>query len=142
MGKQIQTSLWDRMLDRIDWIVAARGASTGFGVLVISGLIQPMLMNAAPWVALPALLLGSLLGFVAAGYRAGPAPSPPATGAVAALFAYTLTIPLSYLVHQPLAPSSVAGFVVAALLVGSATGAYMGRREQARREAARVTRKR
>ncbi len=115
--------------ERIDWIVAVRGAGSGFSVLVISGLLLPIIEKLSPWLGPVWLLLGALMAFVVAALKTGDAPSPPLTGAVAALFAYTLNVPLIYLTTRkfPEIPIML-GYIAAAVVVGAAMGYLMGRR--------------
>jgi hypothetical protein len=130
----MQGRSWDDWLELIDWPTAIRGAGTGFGVLVITTLLQPILEQVGPWLPPLVLVVGFLLGFTLAARKAGEAPSPALTGAVGALFAYTLTLPLLYLSHKPMGWDvfwSCVGYCVAALLVGGLVGHLAGRREAA-----------
>ncbi len=68
----MQPRSWDDWLEQIDWPAAIRGAGSGFGVLVITTLLQPILEEVSPWLPLAVLVVGYLLGFVLAAWRSGP----------------------------------------------------------------------
>jgi hypothetical protein len=120
----------DDWLERVDWPVAIRGAGNGFGVLVIAGLLWTVFLKLGySWADL-ALWVGWPFGFVLAAWRSGSAPSPVLTGAVAAFFAYTLTIPLIYMSRQGFNLGGIVATLVVGVLVGSATGWAMGRRRE------------
>jgi hypothetical protein len=126
--------VFDYYLDRIDWPVAVRGAGNGFGVLVIAALLWAGFSKLGyPW-APAAVWVGFPVGFVIAAWKSGKAPSPPLTGAVAAFFAYTLTIPLLLMSGQPLDWNVVVGTLIAGVLVGTATGWVMERRARHQKE--------
>lgn len=123
---------WDDWLELVDWPAAIRGAGTGFGVLVIVTLVQPILEQYGPWLPPVVLVVGYLLGFALAARGAGEAPSPALTGGLAALMAYTLTLPLLYLSHKPMGWDvlwSVLGYCAAGLVIGGLVGHLAGRRE-------------
>lgn len=125
----MQSQGFDAWLERIDWPVAIRGAGTGFGVLVLSVLLMVLFGTLGyPW-ALAALWVGWPLGFILSARRSGSAPSPVLTGAVAAFFAYTLTLPLMYMSRSAFNIAGVVGTLAAGVLIGAATGWYMGRRQ-------------
>ena len=128
----MQGRSWDDWLEQIDWPAAIRGAGTGFGVLVITTLVQPILEQYAPWLPILVLVIGYVLGFALAARGAGEAPSPALTGAVAGLFAYTLTLPLLYLSRKPMGWDvvwSCLGYCVAGVVVGGLVGHLAGRRQ-------------
>lgn len=116
-------------IDRIDWVTAVRGASRGFGILAISGLLQPVVANGlGEAFGLGWLVLGSLVAFVSAAWRAGESDSPPLTGLFGSLMAYTLSVPLIYLATRKIVVQDVLMFVAAAMVVGAVTGYLVGRR--------------
>ena len=125
---------WDDWLEQIDWPAAIRGAGTGFGVLVITTLVQPILEQYGEWLPPVVLVVGYVLGFILAARGAGEAPSPALTGAIAALLAYTLTLPLLYISRKPMGWDvlwSCLGWCAAGLLVGAVVGHLAGRRQAA-----------
>lgn len=124
----------DVWMEQIDWPAAIRGAGTGFGVLVIATLLQSIAERYAWWLAPLVLVVGYLLGFILAARGSGEAPSPVLTGAVAALLAYTLTLPLLYLSGKPIGWNvlwSCMGYCAAGLVVGGVVGHLAGRRQAA-----------
>jgi hypothetical protein len=130
----MQGRSWDDWLELVDWPAAIRGAGTGFGVLVITTLVQPILEQYGPWLPPLVLIVGYLLGFTLAARGAGEAPSPALTGAVAGLLAYTLTLPLLYISRKPMGWDvlwSCLGYCVAGLVVGGLVGHLAGRRQAA-----------
>jgi hypothetical protein len=130
----MQHRSWEDWLDQIDWPAAIRGAGTGFGVLVITTLLGPILGRFALWLPPVVLVAGYLFGFFLAARRAGDAPSPALTGSIAALLAYTLTLPLLYLSGKPAGWDelwSCLGWCAAGLVVGGVVGHLAGRREAA-----------
>lgn len=71
-----------------------RGASVGFTVLVVGELVALALATAAPGPASLLLALTGAAGSVAAAYVAARSGPPAAQGALAAVGAYLLTVPL------------------------------------------------
>lgn len=117
-------------MERVDWVRVVRGASAGFTVLVLVGLASPILASLAPWAPLLWLVVGSLAGYILAAIKVGPADSPILTGAWAALFAYTLTVPMIYISTRKLDLHYVLIFAGSAVAVGGLTGYLMGRRHE------------
>jgi hypothetical protein len=115
-------------MDRVDWVLVVRGASTGFTVLVISGLVNPIVSNINPLAGLIFLVAGALGASVVASWRTRTADSPVLSGAVAALISYTLVIPLIYLGERQLDFRVVLLFAALALIVGAITGLVISRR--------------
>ena len=119
-------------MDRIDWVEAVRGASTGFTVLVISGLINSPIRQAS-WIAgLVEIVLGLLIAGMVAGWRTRTADAPMLSGGVAALLSFTLTIPLMYLSSAPIDYKIVMLAGAGLVVVGAASGLVFSRREQQR----------
>ncbi|HEY0576246.1 MAG TPA: hypothetical protein VGD73_19265 [Pseudonocardia sp.] len=119
---------WGAWMDRVDWVLVVRGASTGFTVLVISGLVNPIVSNINPLAGLIFLVAGALGASVVASWRTRTADSPVLSGAVAALISYTLVIPLIYLGERQLDFRVVLLFAALALIVGAITGLVISRR--------------
>jgi hypothetical protein len=117
-------------MDRIDWVLAVRGASTGFSVLIISGLLNGLFNKISPVVGLVQLVIGALAASVVAAWRSRTTDTPMLTGAVAALLSYTLAIPLIYLGERRLDYRVLIAFAAIALAVGAITGLLFGRRER------------
>ena len=80
-----------------DETALVRGASTGFTVLIIGELMSPLVAGIHPVIGLLWLSLVGAAGFVVAGSRIGTARRTWLQGALAALAALTLTIPLRML---------------------------------------------
>ena len=79
---------------RVDVVAAARGASAGFSVLLIGGLMAPLVAVIAPSVAgvwIPAVAVAA---FTVAAWRPHRASNPIVHGAVCAVGAYVLVLPL------------------------------------------------
>lgn len=115
-------------LDRVDWARVARGASSGFTVLVFSGLVDPMVSSLNPVAGLVFLVVGALGGSVLAACRARSPDAPVLSGASAALLSYTLVVPLIYMAQRRLDFRVVLGFAALAVVVGGVSGLVAGRR--------------
>ena len=122
-----QSRDWGAWMDRVDWVLVVRGASTGFTVLVLCFLASPIVFNINPLAGLIFLVVGALAGSVVASWRTRTADSPVLSGAVAALISYTLMIPLAYLAQRQLDIRVVLLFAAVALLVGAITGFVISR---------------
>jgi len=114
-------------MDRIDWVLVVRGASTGFTVLVLSGLASLVVFKQNLLAGLIFLGAGVLAAFVVAAWRARTADSPVFTGAVAALMSYTLAVPLLYLSQRNLDYLAILAFAAVPLLVGAVSGFALSR---------------
>ncbi|HEY2097364.1 MAG: hypothetical protein QOI50_2652 [Pseudonocardiales bacterium] len=114
-------------MDRVDWVLVVRGASTGFTVLVISGLVNPIVSNINPLAGLIFLVVGAVAASVVAAWRTRTADSPVLSGAVAALISYTLVVPLIYLSERHLDYRVIVLFAAVALLVGTVSGFLLSR---------------
>ncbi|HEX4249461.1 MAG TPA: hypothetical protein VH008_16480 [Pseudonocardia sp.] len=119
-------------MDRIDWVLVVRGASTGFTVLVIGGLVNPIISNLNQVAGLIELVLGALAASVVAAWRARTADSPVLSGAVAALISYTLVVPLIYLSEHRLDYRVILAFAAVAMVVGAVSGFALSRGRPAR----------
>lgn len=127
-----QSRDWGAWMDRIDWVLVVRGASTGFTVLVISGLANPIVSNVNQVAGLVELVLGALGASVVAAWRARTADSPVLSGAVAALISYTLVVPLIYLSERRLDYRVILLFAAVALVVGAISGFMLSRGQAGR----------
>ncbi|GAA4115863.1 hypothetical protein GCM10022215_15090 [Nocardioides fonticola] len=83
---------------RFDEVALIRGASAGFTVLLFGELLAPLASQINGSLGLFWLSMVGAAGFVTAGSRIGTATSPWLQGAVAALLAMLLTVPLRLLV--------------------------------------------
>lgn len=110
----------------------ARGASTGFTVLVVGGLAAPMLAAALPVTRVFWLPLVAVSAFVVAAVRAGDARVPVLHGAAAASAAYALALPLVLLNPSGRNVSQIALTAAAALLVGGVVGWIASKRKETR----------
>jgi hypothetical protein len=115
-------------MDRVDWVIAVRGASLGFTILVISGLLQPIVARYSEVIGLVWLVLGTLVASAAASWRVGPADSPVLTGVFASLFGYTLSVPLIYVSERRIVWPDVAMFAALAVAFGAIVGYLVGKR--------------
>jgi hypothetical protein len=114
-------------MDEIDWVVAVRGASTGFTVLVISGVLVQVVARYGPVAGLVWLVVGALAAAAVSAWRVGPADSPLLTGAAAAFFSYSLSVPLIYLIERHIVWRDVAAFAGISVVAGGLTGLLRGR---------------
>jgi len=113
---------------RVDVPNAVRGASTGFSILLIGGLVAPL----ATLVSAPAgavWLAGvAVVAFAVAARRSRLAEAPALHGAVAALGAYALVLPLLLPFPQGRDAGQILLTIATAVVVGAASGTLMARR--------------
>lgn len=115
-------------LEDIDAPNAVRGASNGFSVLVIGGLLAPVIGSLLPMLGRTVWLpLVAILAFVVAATRIGRAYRPGVHGAVAAFSSYVLVLPLVVLNESGRDPVEIAATFGTACIVGSLTGHLRGR---------------
>lgn len=115
-------------LEDIDAPTAVRGASTGFSVLVIGGLLAPVTASLLPMLGRTVWLpLVAILAFVVAATRIGEACRPAVHGAVAAFSSYLLVLPLVVLNESGRDPVQIAATFGTACGVGALTGYLRGR---------------
>lgn len=119
---------------RMDWPLVARGAGTGFSVLLITGLLTPLLVLYEPSLASAWLVAATLAGFAAAGWRTRTAAVPALNGAAGGAIAYLLTVPMLLLQHQPFRLAEVVPVVASGLVVGGAVSWAAARRVRSRRQ--------
>lgn len=105
----------------------ARGASTGFMVLFIGGLAAPLVVGWLPAAGPVWLILISVVGFAAAGWRVGAGPSPAPYGAIAAAVGYLLAVPLILISGGGFDVGRSGLMLLAAVAVGGAAGYLTGR---------------
>jgi len=111
-----------RPANRIDFPVAVRGASFGFGVLLIGILLSTVLRATVPELGLAGTLAAYVLAFYLAARKTGTATAPALHGAIAATAAYVLVLPL--ILRDP-AGRNIAQFAATLALavgVGALTG--------------------
>lgn len=112
----------------LDQTALVRGASTGFTVLIIGELMSPLVAGIHPVIGLLWLSLVGAAGFVVAGSSIGTARRTWLQGALAALAALALTIPLRMLVGLDTAAQwyAVSVSAVFGLVVGAVAGRSAG----------------
>jgi hypothetical protein len=98
---------------------AVRGASTGFSVLLIGGLLAPMVGLASTLVATVWLTGVAVVAFAIAARRSRLAGAPAVHGAVAALFSYILVLPLLLPFEQSRDPLQILLTAATAVVVGA-----------------------
>lgn len=113
---------------RIDVPNAVRGASTGFSVLLIGGLLAPFLTLVSTVAAAGWLAAVAVVAFAVAARHSRRAGNPGLHGAVAALFAYVLVLPLLLPFEQGRDVGQIALTTVTAVVVGAASAMFMARR--------------
>jgi hypothetical protein len=101
---------------------AVRGASTGFSVLLIGGLLAPMVTLASTVLATVWLAGVAVVAFAIAARRSSLAGAPAVHGAVAAVFAYVLVLPLLLPFEQGRNPLQILLTAVTAVVVGAGCG--------------------
>lgn len=112
----------------IDVPNAVRGASTGFSVLVIGGLLAPMTTLISGPVATVWLTGVAVVAFVVAARKSQAAPKPAVHGAAAAVLAYVLVLPLLLPFETARNWPQIALTFVVAVAVGAVTGVVAARR--------------
>lgn len=118
---------------RVDVPNAVRGASTGFSILVIGGLLAPFLTLVSALAAALWLAGVAVVAFAVAARRSQLADAPAIHGAVAAVLAYVLVLPLLLPFPQGRDLGQILLTLATAVVVGAATGALMARRATAAR---------
>lgn len=109
------------------WDRVARGASTGFSVLIVGGLAQPLIMRFAPLFGTVWLVLVAAVASMVAGWRAADTAWAAVHGALAALLAYVLTIPVVLFSAQELPAGQAMLTAVTTLLLGAVSAAVAAR---------------
>lgn len=104
---------------RVDPVAAARGASSGFSVLMIGGLMAPIVAVKAPSIAAVWLTATAVIAFVVAAWRPHRASSPAIHGCVAALASYILVLPLILPFKQGRDPWQIGLTTLTAVVVGA-----------------------
>jgi hypothetical protein len=116
------------LVGRVDVPNAVRGASTGFSILLLGGLLAPFVTLVS--VPAAAAWLGgvAVVAFAVAARRSRLAANPALHGAVAAVIAYVLVLPLLLPFPQGRNIQQILLTLATALVVGAATGALVARR--------------
>jgi hypothetical protein len=110
---------------RIDLPVAVRGASAGFSVLLIGGLLAWFLGRIFPAAAPLLGIAAAVVGFHVAARRIGTATFPALHGAVAAVMSYLLVFPIAWWMTGEWGPADTGRAMLnfaLALSTGSLTG--------------------
>ncbi|MDE0775873.1 hypothetical protein [Nocardioides sp.] len=122
--------------NRLDEVAMVRGASTGFTVLILGELLAPLAAQLNTTLGLLWVSMVGAAGFVVAGSRIGVASNPWLQGAITALAAFLLTVPLRLLVGidsgagwYRLAVSAVFSIIVGAI-AGRGAGLARSRSQQ------------
>lgn len=113
---------------RIDTPHAVRGASAGFSVLLIGGLLAPMVGMAAPVLGSVWLTLAAIVAFIVSARRIGRATMPELQGALAALLSYVLVLPLILPFQAGRNLPQILLTLATAISVGACTGWIQSRR--------------
>lgn len=103
------------------------GASRGFTILALGGVVQPLVGAALPLLGFYWLVLVALAAFVAAARRGCGVSKPVRQGAAAALGSYLLMLPVVHMATGELIPVQVACTAVLAVVTGAVTGWASGR---------------
>ncbi|AEH09468.1 MULTISPECIES: PE-PGRS family protein [Protofrankia] len=115
-------------LDGVDMVAVVRGSSRGFTVLVLGGLVAPAVATVSG--ALGALVLtgSAAAAFVVAALRQGTTTDGGRHGALAAVGAYLLVLPLVLLAQAGRNPAQISMTLAAAVIVGFVAGSVATRR--------------
>jgi hypothetical protein len=100
-----------------------RGVSTGFSVLLVGSAARPLATLVNTELGVLWLSMVAALAFVLAGRRTGMARRRRVQGALAALFSFTLTLPVVLGVQGTIAPYPTLVTAAFALIVGALAGA-------------------
>lgn len=112
---------------RIDVPNAVRGASTGFSILLIGGLLAPFLTLVSVAAAAGWLALVAVVAFAVAARRSQRAGKPAVHGAAAAVFAYALVLPLLLPFEQGRNVGQILLTLATAVVVGAGVGSIAAR---------------
>lgn len=112
---------------RIDVPGAVRGASTGFSILVLGGLVAPFWTLLSAPVAAGWLAVVAVVAFAVAARHSNKAGNPGVHGVVAALIAYALVLPLILPFEQGRNPGQIALTAATAVVVGWLAGKAFAR---------------
>lgn len=112
----------------IDVPTAVRGASSGFSVLLIGGLSAPLVGVLAPVAGTVWITLTAVVAFFVASRNIGVATRPMVHGALAAVLAYVLVLPLLLPFAEARNLQQIALTVLTAISVGAGTGWIQTRR--------------
>lgn len=115
---------------KLDIPALARAVSTGFTILVVGGLAQPLVGALVPLVGSVWLAVVAVVAFGVAGWRIGDAPAPPFQGAMAAVISYLLVLPLVLIGTGGLDPVRVTLTLAVALGAGLIAGSLSARRRE------------
>jgi hypothetical protein len=115
---------------RVDVPVAVRGASTGFSVLLIGGLMAPIVGAISPPLGGTWLTAVAIAAFVIAARRTGVASVPALHGAVAAVMSYVLVLPLLLPFEAGRNLPQILFTFATAISVGASTAWIQSRRAQ------------
>lgn len=109
----------------IDFAAAVRGASRGFTVLVLGGVLSPLVAGLSPNPALSQawVLMAAAAGFAVAGSQPASTRSPWLHGAACAAGSFFLLLPLWLLFPSAAGPGQIVLTLALALTVGSSAGA-------------------
>jgi hypothetical protein len=113
---------------RVDVPNAVRGASTGFSILVIGGLLAPFLTLVSGPAAAAWLAGVAVVAFAVAARRSRLAGVPALHGAVAAIFSYVLVLPLLLPFEQGRDVRQIGLTFATAVVVGAVSATLMARR--------------
>ncbi len=119
---------------RIDFPVAVRGASSGFGVLVIGVLLSQLILVLAPRSpALAVVFAPYVLGSYVAARKVGNAAVPALHGIAASVGAFLLTLPLLLLMMLDSQPLESISYLATGLTLAIGIGAITGWMNSGRR---------
>lgn len=116
-----------KWIDEIDPVGAVKGASTGFTILLLGGLLEPIAGSVLPVLGSVWLTVTALVAFASAASRIGSATRPSVHGALAAVSAYLLIVPLVLMTPAGRDITQMSLTVTAAAVVGACSG-YVGSR--------------
>ncbi|WP_445548686.1 hypothetical protein, partial [Frankia sp. CiP1_Cm_nod2] len=118
-------------LDGVDMTAVVRGSSRGFTVLVLGGLIAPAVATVSGALGVLILTGSAAAAFVAAALRQGTTTDGGRHGALAAVGAYLLVLPLVLLAQAGRNPAQISMTLAAAVVVGFVAGSVTARRRPA-----------
>lgn len=115
---------------KLDIPALARAVSTGFTILVVGGLAQPLVGALVPLIGSVWLTVVAVVAFGVAGWRIGEAPSPPFQGAMAAAMSYLMVLPLVVIGTGGVDPLRVTLTLAVAVGTGLIAGSVSARKRE------------